>query len=43
MVVAGKPLMEVESSAAGPDVATRFSGIVKHDKGGVFVAGLPTP
>jgi hypothetical protein len=35
--------MEVESSAAGPDVATRFSGIVKHDKGGVFVAGLPTP
>src|ERR1035437_2642838 len=28
--------MEVESSAAGPDGATRFSGIVKHDKGGVF-------
>src|ERR1035441_4223296 len=35
--------MEVESSAPGPDVATRFSGIVKHDKGGVFCCPAATP
>jgi hypothetical protein len=28
--------MEVESSPAGPDVATRFRRSVRHDKGGVF-------
>jgi hypothetical protein len=36
VVVAGTPLMEVESTPLGPDVATRFGRAVTHDNGGVF-------
>jgi uncharacterized protein YbjT (DUF2867 family) len=40
-VVADTPLMEVESSRAGPDVATRFRRAVTHDNGGVFLFSGP--
>jgi hypothetical protein len=34
--VADMPLVEVESSPAGPDVTTRFRRAVRHGKSGVF-------
>jgi hypothetical protein len=37
VVVAGTPLVEVESNPAGPPVAARFGRAVTHDNGGVFL------
>jgi len=39
MVVADKPSVEVESNLAGPHVAIRYEGPLKHGNSGVlFVA-----